>query len=301
MIMKKISGPIFALLTPFDEEGKIDFTALGDYILFLQERGVETIVTNGTTGEFSSLSLEERMVFVEYCRKKFDGTILNNVSSCCLSDCLKLANHSKNYADALLVLPPYYYANVSEKGILSYFTEVLNKSPLPLYLYHFPKHSKNAITPKMVEILANKHENLAGVKDSEANLDKSKQFQEINEGNLQVFVGSDRLALKTLKNGLDGFVTGGGNAFPEFLIAITRYFQADDLEMAKTMQRSLDVWNKFRKQSSQGEIALIKIALQTRLKGFPIFVRLPLPAIETTVQKKIELFIEKKVFSLLEK
>jgi len=71
----KITGPIFAILTPFEASGKIDFTALSEYLSFL---------TNGTTAEFPSLSLEERKALVEHCRKAFDGVILNNVSACCL-------------------------------------------------------------------------------------------------------------------------------------------------------------------------------------------------------------------------
>ena len=297
--MIKITGPIFAILTPFEASGKIDFTALSEYLSFLQTKGVETILTNGTTAEFPSLSLEERKALVEHCRKAFDGVILNNVSACCLGDCFKLVNHSESYADALVVLPPYYYASVSEKGILAFLAEVLTQSRLPTYLYHFPKQTQNPITPNMVEMLLNDHNNLVGIKDSEANLETSLKFKALKDGTFQVFVGGDRLAFETLKSGLEGSVTGGGNAFPEFLISISRAFHAGDLETAETMQRALDVWNKFRKQNKLGEIALTKIALRTRLANFPTFVRLPLAQSEPTVSTEIEQFVNKEILAKL--
>jgi len=298
--MKKISDPIFAILTPFDAEGKIDFTALHDYLFFLQEKGVQSILTNGTTAEFPSLSLEERIALVEYCRKVFKGIILNNVSSCCLTDSFKLIKHSSYYADALVVLPPFYYANCSETGILSFLAEILDQSKLPVFLYHFPKHTQNSITPQMVEVLLNKgYKHLVGIKDSQANIEISLKFKALKAGHFQVFVGSDRLALETLKSGLDGSVTGGGNAFPEFLMSIYRHFDADNLELAQATQNAFDIWNRFRKQNHLGEIVITKTALQTRLKNFPTFVRFPMQTATTEVSQNIGLFVKQKVIPLI--
>ncbi len=269
-----ITTPIFAIVTPFLVDGKIDFKSLSNYLIFLQEKGVKTILTNGTTAEFPSLSLEERMSLLEHCHKIFDGTILNNISSCCQNDCLKLAAHAENYSDALVILPPFYYAKVAENGILSFLSEVLKPTCMPTFLYNFPKHTNNIITAEMVKILLAKHDNLVGIKDSDGDLKKAIKFKEIN--NLQVFVGSDRLALEVLLSGLNGSVTGGGNAFPELVIAIPHHFYANNLADAKQAQANLNVWSQFRKQFSAGEIAITKAALSTRIKNFPTFVRQPL-------------------------
>jgi len=233
---------------------------------------LRAILTNGTTAEFPSLTLEERIALVEYCRKVFKGIILNNISSCCLTDSFKLIKHSSYYADALVVL----------------------QSELPVFLYHFPKHTQNSITPKMVEILLNKgYKHLVGIKDSQANIETSLKFKALKAGHFQVFVGSDRLALETLKSGLDGSVTGGGNAFPEFLMSIYRYFDANNLEMAQATQNAFDNWNRFRKQNHLlGEIVITKIALQTRLKHFPTFVRLPMQTATSEVSENIGSFVK---------
>jgi len=229
-----IITPIFAIVTPFFSDGKIDFKSLSNYLIFLQEKGVKTILTNGTTAEFPSLSIEERMSLLEYCRKTFAGKILNNISSCCQDDCLKLAAHAENYSDALVILPPFYYAKVTEEGILSFLSEVLKQTCMPTFLYNFPKHTNNIITTTMLKILLAKHDNLIGIKDSAGDLKAAIKFKAIT--NLQVFVGSDRLALAVLLNGLNGSVTGGGNAFPELVVAIPNHFYAHNLANAEQAQ-----------------------------------------------------------------
>jgi len=292
-------NPLFAILTPFTTNGQIEFAALTDYLSFLQQQGVKTIITNGTTGEFPSLSLEERMTLVEHCRLNFNGNLLNNISSCCIDDCLKLAQHSENYADALVLLPPYYYAHSSTNGLLAFFRAILKHTRLPLYLYHFPKHTNNSITPHLVQTLLTDYPQLMGIKDSEANLAISRQFKTLKSGTFQVFVGGDRIALEVLKNGLDGSVTGGGNPFPELLLSLVHCFQTGDLAQAATHQAALDIWNQFRKQTNLGEISLTKIAMRNRLSHFPTSVRPPLQEVSSETIVTINAFIKQKILPLI--
>jgi len=290
--MNTIIGPIFAIVTPFNSHGQIDFVALGHYLTFLQEKGVKNILTNGTTGEFASLTLAERKAILEHSRRYFGGAILNNISSCCISECLELAEHSKDYANALVVLPPYYYAQVPEAGLFDFFDLILSGTALPVYLYHFPKHTQNSLTLSLLERLLQKHENLVGIKDSEANLTQSTQFKLLKNGQFQVFVGSDRLALTVLKQGLNGTVTGGGNPFPEWLVSMATAVSEGRWVVAEMAQHDLDVWSQFRKQYNLGEIPITKVALQWRLRDFPIFVRPPLQSLEAGAIAAVMLAIQ---------
>lgn len=289
--MKSITSPIFAILTPFNTNGKIDFIALTDYLSFLAEKGVSTILTNGTTAEFPSLSLTERMALLAHCRKNFTGQVLNNISTCCLMDCFQLAQHAQNYADGLVVLPPFYYAYAAELGIIAFLDAILANTTLPVYLYNFPKHTQNPLTPSLIKPLL-KHAHLIGIKDSQADLEAAFAFKQLKQGQFQVFIGGDRVALAALKQGLDGSVTGGGNAFPELLVKMTHYFQTGNLNGAEKMQANLNIWNEFRKQSAFGEVPLTKVALQIRLNNFPLTVRAPLAAITMDKLVKIKQEIE---------
>jgi len=271
----RIEGPIFAILTPFDKNSDIDYGALQEYLSFLKDKGVKNIITNGTTGEFSSLAIEERMSLTEFCRSNFDGTVMNNISSCSTRECKNLMSHSREYCDFFLLLPPFYYANVDDNGINEFFTEVLTDSHNPVLLYNFPRHTKVAIKPEMLRQLIHKFTNLVGIKDSGGNIDISRSFKNIDHS-LQVYIGSDSLAFEALRDGFDGTVAGGGNVIPEFPVAIYNSFVLGKIDSARGTQDIFDIWNSFRKNLQLSEVTTTKIALSARIKGFPINIRPPL-------------------------
>lgn len=294
----KIEGPIFAIVTPFDNNSDIDYGALSAYLSFLKDKGVNNILVNGTTGEFPSLALEERMALTEFCRNTFRGTVINNVSSCSVRECKKLMNHSSAYCDYFLVLPPFYYANVDNKGITEFFTEVITDSPNPVLLYNFPRHTKVDITPEIIRQLRDKFTNVAGIKDSGGNMDISRSFKHTNNS-FQVYIGSDSLAFEALRCGFDGSVSGGGNALPEFQLDIYKNFVCGKLDLARKTQDIFDIWNSFRKNLKLSEITTTKIALSTRIKGFPVNIRPPLMAGTSAEISTIHSFMHEKVIPLV--
>lgn len=269
-----VRGPVFAIVTPFDSRGEIDYAALGDYLRFLEGHGVRDIVVNGTTGEFPSLTMAERIRVLEHCRRGFRGTVISHVSSCCDRDCRTLLEHARDHADAALLLPPFYYAHAGEAGCLAFLRAVLREATIPVYLYHFPEHTQMPISPEMFGVLAAEFEHLAGIKDSGGDLQVSRAFKQAAPGR-QVFVGSDRGALQVLLEGLDGSVTGCGNPVPEFLVTLQERFAAGSLEAARTVQASFDGWTDFREGLPVKDLPMVKAALGARVPGFPPYVRPP--------------------------
>lgn len=294
----KPSKPFFAVLTPFNRSGDIDYEVFKDYLGFLRNHGVENIVTNGTTGEFLSLTLRERKEILKFCRKNFDGKIVNNISSSCLRDCFDLMEHSGDYADAVLVLLPFYYANVTDEGILAFFRELLKETSMPFYLYNFPRHTQNSVKPEIVSTLLNEFDNLLGLKDSSGNIDTAKSFKK-GSPKFQVFMGSDSLAWDALQAGLDGSVSGAGNPVPEFLVQIYDCFINGKLELAKEVQDAFNVWNTFRKKVGVNEIAIAKVAISARIESFPTHVRLPLIEADNDLKDKILKVMREEILPLL--
>jgi dihydrodipicolinate synthase/N-acetylneuraminate lyase len=97
--MVNLHGPIVALLTPFDASGEIEWQAFKTYLSSLYSWGVRTVIANGTTGEFPSLTINERQQAVEFVRENFDGTIVNNVSATCVKDVRDLIAGTQGCAD----------------------------------------------------------------------------------------------------------------------------------------------------------------------------------------------------------
>lgn len=281
-----LEGPVFAIVTPFDARGDVDYPALDDYLDFLSRCGVPSIVVNGTTGEFPSLTLPERQAILERCRRKFRGTIVNHISSCSYRECLELLTRTADFADAVLLLPAYYYAGVDEAGGLAFLSAVLERCILPAYLYNFPEHTQFRITPGMVANLTGRFECLAGVKDSGGDLAVATAYKQIAP-RLKVFVGSDRWALDVLERGLDGSVTGCANPVPEFLVGLAAQFAARDLEAARRTQAAFDRWTSFREQVPVNQLALTKAAMGARIPGFPAYVRPPFVTVDEETTRHI--------------
>ena len=269
-----MNGPFFAIVTPFKENGEVEYDALSEYLEFLRDCGVTNIVANGTTAEFASLTLEERMQLLERCRDRFDGTIVNHVGSCCLKDSLRLLAHSKDYADAALALPPFYYAHPLDEGLRRFWEELLGCSEMPVFLYNFPLHTQAPIEPVMLSELARHHENLVGIKDSGGNLEIALAYKE-GAPRLRVLVGKDEWAFEVLRQGLDGSVSGAGNPVPELLVNVDRAFRSGDMEASRRWQERLDVWSSLRARTDLFEIPIVKAGIRARLTSFPLHVRPP--------------------------
>jgi len=288
---RPITGPLFAAPTPFLPAGDIYLSAFCDFLGFLSARGVDGLVVNGTTGEFPSLDLDERRKLYETARAHFAGVLVNNISTTNATAANALARDSAG-ADALLILPPYYFAGVSDAGVIDFFRQALEGVDTPVFLYNFPRHVKIVLTPELVEKIINVCPMIVGVKDSGGDLDAALAFKKLT-GVRQVFVGKDNKALAALDAGLDGSITGAGNPFPEFLIGIRHACGAGDMALAQRLQQAFDLWNGFRATLTADEPALVKAALARRLPGYPVHVRPPLRALDAQENAALDAILQR--------
>ena len=271
--MVNLCGPVVALLTPFDSSGEIEWQAFKTYLTALFSWGVRTVIANGTTGEFPSLTLNERQKVVEFVRQNFQGTIINNVSATCVSDVRDLIAGTQGCADAVLLLPPYYYSACRNDGLCRFFVSTLSGTSLPAMLYNFPQHTGNRLNADLVAMLLDKGIAIQGIKDSSGDTDNAMVYKS-KFPKVKIFLGNDTKVLEVLQKGLSGSVTGGANPLPELLIAMQTDFQLSG-DKAHSLQRCLDVWNEFREASGYFEIPLVKVAMGARIADFPLHVRPP--------------------------
>ena len=261
----------------------------------LRNVGVESILVNGTTGEFPSLTLTERKMALEFCREQFSGEVMNNIGTCCISDSLELLTHSNDFADAVVVLPPFYFAPVSALGLKEFFVAVLSKAGIPTYLYNFPRYTQISISPELLQRISKEVGSLQGVKDSDSGLGSAISLKQANP-HLQVLSGSDDSLVEAHSAGLDGVVTGGCNAFPELLCSINGAAMSGHTEKALTLQRLFDRWKQFLQRTSLDCISAVKLGIFTRITGYPYHVRPPL----VTAEQKLEHQAAVLVTSLLD-
>jgi 4-hydroxy-tetrahydrodipicolinate synthase len=281
-----LQGPIFALLTPFARDGSVDEGALRAYLGFLAGRGVRAIIANGTTGEFASLGAKEKHTVLRVCREAFAGTIIANVSACAVGDVRALIRAASDSCDAFLLLPPFYYADAPEDGLLRFFEACVHDAPRPVLLYDFPRHTGNALAPGLVARVVSEIGPVVGVKDSSGKLENARAKKDAAP-EARVFLGADGLALAALRAGLDGSATGAGNAIPEFLVQLAASWSGGDARKAEAIQAEGDSWGAVRRALGAGEIAMAKAAVACRLPGFPTAVRAPLASPDAELTARV--------------
>lgn len=293
-----ISSPIVATVTPFDERGGVDYPALGDYLDLLMEIGVQSLLVNGTTGEFPSLTLAEQRSVVEFCRSRWPRQLIAHVGSSTLGDAVSLTDSTNDYADALAVITPFFFADAPEAGIEDFFARVLVRARKPVLLYNFPRHTQNSLTSALVARLGSEFPAVWGVKDSGKDLSITQGFK-AECPRLRVFVGDDRIGTRVAELGIDGVVTGAGGPVAELPLDIASAVGCGDMAAAKRLQRVFDCYSDTRKAMPLTDIAFVKAALGARLPGFPPHVRPPLVTASPEQCQSIRNFMQDRMISHL--
>jgi 4-hydroxy-tetrahydrodipicolinate synthase len=221
--LRPVQGVWCAVLTPFDSAGLPDSARLARHVRRILAAGVDGIALFGTTGEGQSLSLKER-------REGLDALLAAGIApsrivaatGCAsLPETIELTRHAvqANCAGAL-VLPPFFFKAVADEGVFASYARVIDgvgDARLPLYLYHIPQVSGVAISPSVIERLAIDYPGvLAGVKDSECNLDHTRRLLS-RFGDLAIFVGFEPHLPAALAAGGAGTICGIANLFPRLL------------------------------------------------------------------------------------
>ena len=282
---------VFAVPTPFDQSLQLSRSALKEHLRVLSKAGVTSILVNGTTGEFPSLTLAERKIVLEVCRTEFSGEVMNNIGTCSISDSLELLTHSHEFADAVVMLPPFYFAPVTTLGLKDFFYAVLSKARISSYLYNFPRYTQLAISPRLLQTIAEEIGLLRGIKDSNSGLESAILMKQAIP-RLQVLSGNDDSLVEAHSAGLDGVVTGGCNAFPELVCSIRRTILSGHTAKALALQRLLDQWRQFLLRVSLDSISAAKLGIFTRIAGYPKYVRPPLVAAEQQIESEAGVLVD---------
>ena len=164
---QKIRGVILPILTPLNSDETVDTESLRRLVNYLIDNGVHGIWTSGTTGEFASLSNQQRLISMETVVDEVAGRvpIIGNVSMPSTQLSLQMALDVQEMGmDGVAVTPPYYYPHAQDE-LLDHYRYISDRSGLPLWVYNIPSTVKTAVTPGTIATLASEGA-VVGVKDS---------------------------------------------------------------------------------------------------------------------------------------
>ena len=210
-------GVFAASLTPFREDLTIDLKTMADHCHRLLANGCDGILICGTTGEASSLTVQERVEILDALLE--DGIpperLLVGTGSCALPDTVRLTRHAfDNGVCGVVILPPFYFKSVKDDGIFEGFRHVIEavaSDELQIYLYHIPQFTRLPFTVQLIERLIEHFPgNIAGIKDSSGDWEHMKYLCE-KFPSLKIFSGSDKFLLDILQIGGSGTISATAN------------------------------------------------------------------------------------------
>lgn len=220
----RLAGTYAATVTPFTRGGaEVDVGAIAPHLAFLAERGGEGIVPIGTTGEFASMSVDERRaVLDEVAAVRGNLRAIACVGSCALPDAIALGRHAvRKGFEALLLPPPFYDHAPRTAGVVGFFRAFLEAVEAPTVLYHIPARTGVPLTPEIVEpLLAYPH--LAGIKDTGGEVGTTARFVRDFGDRLEILIGSDALVAEAHRAGAVGTISAMANIVPEAVAAVSK-------------------------------------------------------------------------------
>lgn len=265
--MTELSGVHVALATAFHDDSSLNLDGTAALADDLIERGLDGIVVNGSTGEFASLTVEERRRIVETVIEVADGRVpvTAQVGAMSTAEAVAHAEHAKATGAfaAMLVCP--YYEPLEEREIEAYFARVAEVG-LPLMIYNNPGATGWSMDPTLIARLGEIDE-VRYIKDTTGDASRIFHIAELCGDRLQILNGQDSLALVGFLAGARATVWGAPNATPEACVRLWELTVGDlDLEAARALWTAMFPVMRFFEQS--GYTQAVKAA--TKLRGIDV-------------------------------
>ena len=215
--LEKLKGSIVPLITPFTEKGEFDERTFRKLVDWQIKSGSHGISIEGTTGEPSALSLEERADIYTTTVSQVKGRVpvVAGTGTNNLEETLFLTRKAEEAGvDASLVIVPYYN-RPSQEGLVDYFTRVAKSTSLPIIIYNIPGRTATNMEPSTMKKLRTNCKNIVGVKEANKDFDQvSKVLFEVGRDFL-VYSGIETLCYPMLTLGGAGHVSATANLLPK--------------------------------------------------------------------------------------
>src|SRR5438034_6062180 len=263
----RIRGVLAPVVTPFKTDLAPDSQRFIAHCKWLLSQNCGLAVF-GTNSEANSLSMEERASLLDQLvAAGVDPSRMMPGTGCCsITETVKLTQQAVGNGGAgVLMLPPFYYKDVSEEGLYRYFSEVVQcvgDARLKIYLYHIPPVAIVGITPRLVERLLAAYPNaIAGMKDSSGDWHNTKTFLDaFSKSGFDVFVGSESFLLANMRNGGVGTISATANVNPAAIHKLYKHWNtADDTDQQQSKLNAVRELFSSRKFPSM--IAALKQAI----------------------------------------
>lgn len=285
--MVKFGRVLTAMITPFKEDGSVNYAVAEQLAVHLADRGTDSLVVCGTTGESPTMTWDEEYELFQVVQKAVAGKALviagagSNSTSEAVAATKKAA---KLGLDGCLQVVPYYNKPPQE-GLYNHFRAIAQSAPeLPIMLYNIPGRTGQNMLPETVARLA-QIPNIVAVKEASGNLDQASQIRCLTSPEFAIYSGDDSLTLPMLAVGGSGVVSVASHLVGEQLQQMIEAFEAGQVQVAT--QIHLQLFDLFKALFLTTNPIPVKTAL--KLQGWDVgSTRPPLcdPPVEVTQKLK---------------
>ena len=285
--MTLFEGAGVALVTPFKENGEVNYEKLEEIVEEQIAGGTDAIIACGTTGEASTMTHEEHLEVIEYiCRvtKKRIPVVAGTGSNCTETAVYLSAEAEKRGADGLLLVSPYYN-KATQKGLMAHFTAVADAVKIPVILYNIPGRTGVTIKPETIAALCKDVDNIVGVKEASGNFSAIATLMSLSDGKVDLYSGNDDQIVPLLSLGGKGVISVLSNVAPRQTHDICASYFAGDVKTSAGLQ--LKAIPLITELFSEVNPIPVKAAMNMMGKGVgPL--RMPLTEMEPQNQEKLK-------------
>ena len=284
--MAIFEGAGVALVTPFKENGEVNYEKLEEIVEEQIAGGTDAIIACGTTGEASTMSHEEHLDVVRYvCQvtKKRIPVIAGTGSNCTETTVYLSVEAEKYGADGLLLVSPYYN-KATQKGLICHFSAVAEAVKIPILLYNIPGRTGVTIQPETIASLCKNVDNIVGVKEASGNFSAMATMMNLADGRVDLYSGNDDQIVPLLALGGKGVISVLSNIAPAQTHAICQaFFDGNPAESARLQLAAIPLIAELFREVNP---IPVKAAMNLMGKGVgPL--RLPLTEMEPQNQEKL--------------
>ncbi len=235
-----IRGSMVALVTPMTANGEIDWAALNKIVDLHLDKGTDSIVAVGTTGESPTLSYDEHMDVVKAVVERVNGRIpvIAGTGANSTTEAIEMTQRAADAGvDACLLVVPYYNKPTQE-GLYQHFKAVAEAVAIPQILYNVPGRTSCDMLPETVYRLA-EIDNIVGIKEATGDLDRARELIANAPADFAIYSGDDATAIELILMGGQGNISVTANVAPAEMAELCRLGLAKEADAARSLQAKL--------------------------------------------------------------
>lgn len=244
--MAVFTGAGVAIVTPFKENGEVNYEKFGELIEDQIAGGTDAIIVCGTTGESSTLDHEEHLAVIKYCIGKVAGRIpvVAGTGSNCTETAVYLSTEAEKFGVNGLLLVSPYYNKATQNGLYQHYKTIADSVKIPCILYNVPSRTGCNIAPETVVRLCKDVENIVGVKEASDNISQIVRLMSLADGKVDLYSGNDNQIVPLLALGAKGVISVLSNVAPRQTHDIcAKFFEGDVAGSCQEQLRAIPLCN----------------------------------------------------------